>query len=128
MLLDSFFEYMWKKARFISAMTQMIFANVLRFKSLDFSNCKLESIPVDMNDIYHIEELNLSDNSISKIENLDNSSKLKILNLSNNHISKIPTSVASLINLEILNLENNPLPIAEKNKLKWLLPLTRIRY
>jgi len=53
-----------------------------------------------------IEELDLSNNKITKIKGLDNLENLKILNLKNNYIKKIE-GIEMLKNLELIDLSGN---------------------
>ena len=80
-------------------------------KIINLSNQGLDSIPSSVFDKTNIEELNVSNNSLtgsiqSQIQQL---TKLKVLNASNNLMTGVPAEIGQLKNLEILNLSNNEL-------------------
>lgn len=80
-------------------------------KVLNLSNQKLTSIPLYVFDLVNIEELNVSNNSLSgaiqsQIGQLVN---LKVLNISNNLMTGVPAEIGKLQNLEFLDLSNNKL-------------------
>jgi len=64
----------------------------------------------------NLENLSLSENNLTNISNL-NLPKLKILQLSSNQLIELPTLS---LNLEYLDLKNNPLPETEKERLKYI--------
>ena len=98
-------------------------ANLEKFKITKLPSNKIEgfinlkNLYLDSNRIQEIkglyfpnlEELNLSDNYIRKIENLEGCPKLKILNLSYNNIH-ILENIQNNIYLENLNLSNQYIP------------------
>ncbi len=71
--------------------------------------CRINEIPEK---IYQLEELNLRNNNINKIENLENLTNLKRLDLSYNNITKIE-GIGNLRNLEYLSLEGNNINVLE---------------
>jgi Leucine-rich repeat (LRR) protein len=85
----------------------------------------VSELPDEMNDLHHLEILNLSHN-IFKIFPINlNLSNLKILNLSNNNITIITSNIKKLKQLETLILSNNeieilPAEFGELEKLKDL--------
>jgi hypothetical protein len=67
-----------------------------------------DSIPEEVYEIKSLKNLNLSNNSIARIESKINKlSKLEVLILSNNKIGGIPKEIGDLVNLESLQLDNN---------------------
>ncbi|TFF69126.1 MAG: hypothetical protein EU516_01375 [Promethearchaeota archaeon] len=100
---------------------------------LKLSNKMIENIlTIDgINDIAEsIEELDLGDNRITKIEGLENMKNLKKLNLKNNYIKKIE-GIEELNKLETLDLSGNDIQeipefLAEMKSLK-MLKLTNCR-
>ena len=66
----------------------------------------LKKMPEEVNSFTQLQELNLSINKISKIENLDKLTQLKYLDLGFNNISKIE-GLDKLINLQKLRLSQN---------------------
>ncbi|OGZ67445.1 MAG: hypothetical protein A3D35_00450 [Candidatus Staskawiczbacteria bacterium RIFCSPHIGHO2_02_FULL_34_9] len=80
-------------------------------KTLNLSNQGLTKIPDYIFNQRSLEELNVSDNSLSgaiqsQIGQLIN---LKVLNASNNSMTGVPAEVGKLQKLEILDLSNNQL-------------------
>lgn len=78
---------------------------------LDLSNQGLDKIPSYVFDRTSLEELNVSNNSLTgavqgEIRHLQN---LKKLDLSNNQMTGVPAEVGQLQKLEFLNLSNNQL-------------------
>jgi hypothetical protein len=70
-----------------------------------------------------------SKNQIKEIPNsIGNLTNLKELYLSNNQIKEIPNSIGNLTNLEWLYLENNQIPYSERNRIKTLLPKTKLHF
>ena len=98
-------------------------ANLQKFKITKLPNNKIEgftnlkNLYLDSNRIQEIkglyfpnlEELNLADNYIRKIENLEGCPKLKILNLSYNNIH-ILENIKNNVYLENINLSNQYIP------------------
>lgn len=63
-----------------------------------------------MDCLYNIRYLSLKSNGISKLEGLENLKNLETLDLGDNRIKRIDgETLASLINLKVLNLERNGL-------------------
>ncbi len=80
-------------------------------KTIDLSNKGLKSIPYYIFDQTNIEELNVSNNSLTGAiqAEIGHLSKLKILNAKNNLMTGVPAEIGQLQNLEILDLSNNQL-------------------
>jgi internalin A len=77
-----------------------------KLTGLDLSGLGLEKIPKEIADLTMLQELNLQDNEITKIENLDRLVNLQVLNLSINRISEIE-GLNNLVNLRHLGLAYN---------------------
>ena len=80
-------------------------------KILNLSSRGLKSIPSYVFDRTNLEELNVSNNSLTgaiqaEIRKLSN---LKILNASNNKMTGVPAEIGQLQKLEALDLSNNQL-------------------
>lgn len=85
-------------------------------QNVDFSNTSLNFLPVEVQLMLDCKKLNLSANNIQTIDNyiLNNLWSLEELILSNNSISDIAAIHPSVLlynnkNIEILNMSNNPL-------------------
>jgi hypothetical protein len=92
-------------------------------RSLTLCNLNISRIQ-NLQDCTKVEILDLSYNQISVIEGLDYLSKLRTLNLGNNRISKIE-GLDKLKNLQTLNLENNS--ISSKEDFQKLTSMTKLR-
>ncbi|MBK8444787.1 MAG: leucine-rich repeat domain-containing protein [Sphingobacteriales bacterium] len=74
--------------------------------TLDLGGFGLTTIPSELDNLAHLQELNLSYNNISEIKGLDNLSNLQQLYLDNNQISEIK-GLDMLSNLQRLDLYSN---------------------
>lgn len=96
------------------SLAENIFQNlgsVDNVNSLDLSGRNLDKLPYYVLSYTGLEELDLSNNSISEalpaeIRLLQN---LKVLDASNNKMTGVPAEIGQLSKLEILNLSNNQL-------------------
>ena len=92
-------------------------------KNVTFRNCFIMSGMSRIGELGNLEELNLSINSITKIEGLEKCTNLRTLNLDNNKISKIE-NLENLLNLESIDLSNNQitdiLELDKNNNLVYL--------
>lgn len=90
---------------------------------LDLSGCHLRSIPRDLLEMPWLKDLNLSNNSIKRIENLDKLQELQVLSLVKNEITEIE-NLETLEDLTFLDLEYNKLTritnLEHSSKLKVL--------
>lgn len=85
-------------------------------KILDLSINLIESIPEELNQLPHLEVLNLSENLLGKCSPKQwswmggcLSASLKVLNISNNLLHFLPNQIAKLQNLRSLHVDNNNL-------------------
>lgn len=88
-----------------------ILKNANKLEKLSLSNVQLSYIyPTTMNDLVKLLELDLSHNQIQVLDDIfNNTIHLKVLKLHNNQLIAVP-NVCSLINLEILTLNDNEIP------------------
>jgi len=120
--------------------------------SLDLSSNKLTAISPSIGKLIHLKELNLNKNPITslpvEIGNLKNLQTLTLrqngltqfpgsiamltslenLDLALNKLTSLPMEVANLKNLKTLTLVGNEIPSKEQNKIKALLPKTKIYF
>ncbi|ODV58184.1 L domain-like protein [Ascoidea rubescens DSM 1968] len=89
--------------------------NFTNLKVLKLSRWNLNEIPKCINTFKDLESLNLSSNSITKIENIDELKKLKELILTNNSI-KVIENIDDLDELECLNFSSNNINDSKLNK------------
>jgi Leucine-rich repeat (LRR) protein len=83
-------------------------------QKVDLSNCKLDSLPIDLALCINLVELDLSDNNLRKIPSYINKLvSLKELNLQENFLSSFPSSLADAPKLERLLLAQNPITSLE---------------
>lgn len=79
-------------------------------RRLDLSKTKLKKIPMEVFQLYNLEELNLSKNQITSIPpEIKNLKKLRVLNISRNKIDALPPEIGQLKNLEKLDAGRNEL-------------------
>lgn len=82
-------------------------------ESLDLSGLEIQIIPKEIQNLYWLKKLNLSNNQIVFIENLGNLLDLETLDLHSNEIQEIQ-GIDELFNLKVLDLSNNKLTNIEK--------------
>lgn len=104
-------------------------SEIIRLKNLrvlDVSDCGLDVISEDINQLISLEELNLSNNNIKHIpEALFQLKNLKVLRLSENQLAEVPAEICELQNLEIVDLTQTgltklPKEVSALPKLKQL--------
>ncbi|MGI9457364.1 MAG: leucine-rich repeat domain-containing protein [Aeoliella sp.] len=121
-------------------------------ESLNLGKNKIETIPPEICDLHKLEVLKLSRNrlktlpneigrlkqltelhaSYNEIESLGdkiwNLGQLELLNLGNNKIRSIPDEIKSLSNLREMELDANPIPPEERDRIQQLIPHTKIEW
>lgn len=90
---------------------------------LDVSSNRL----TDLNGIFESNQavvfLDAHENRIANLPaNIKNLPFLRELNLSGNNLETLPTEITQLKNLQTLNLSGNPIPVAEQNRIRQILP------
>lgn len=97
---------------------------------LNLGNNKITELPKEIGNLKNLQTLGLYRNKLTEIpKKTEQLTNLKILHLGNNELIKIPKEIASLSNLKELNLyDNNEINQSEVNKIRSLLPNTKIYY
>jgi hypothetical protein len=89
----------------------------------------LNKIPEWIGQLKNLKGLKLSDNQIEKVpDSIGQLINLESLDLYHNKIERISDSIGQLKNLKRLNLHHNNLSSDEKEKIKRLLPNTKISF
>jgi len=86
----------------------------------------LTSIPTEIQHLTQLKQLSLINNGLTDITGLEKLPQLVELRLDNNLITHIDPSIVNMPQLKELNLSNNPISPFELNKLRWMLPNTKI--
>jgi Leucine-rich repeat (LRR) protein len=102
--------------------------NLSNLKELSFSYNKLTEIPEAIGNLSNLKELSFRYNQITEIpEAIGNLSNLETLSFCcNKETTEIPEAIGNLSNLETLDFRYNNISNSEKEKLKRVLPNTRI--
>jgi Leucine-rich repeat (LRR) protein len=84
--------------------------------TLDLSRNRIDSLNCELYTLAHLTELNLTDNSLSRIPGrlLQNTPRLKTLKVSKNHIRNIPDELFRCNSLEYLNMSFNDLEVVSE--------------
>ena len=98
-------------------------------KELDLEDNQLTSLPDWIGNLTNLEELNLNYNNLTSLPySIGNLKNLERLYLHDNKLTSLPESIANLKNLRYLDLEYNPISDEEKERIKKLLPNTKIYF
>lgn len=96
-------------------------------KELRLEGNDIASLPPEIGQLQKLEMLLLQNNSLAflpkEIGNLEN---LEVLDLSSNNLASLPEEIENIKSLEVLYLGGNNLSMEEKEKIKKLLPNTKI--
>lgn len=103
--------------------------NLTNLKELKLGGNNLKSLPSEIGRLSNLELLHLYDNQLESLPSeIGNLANLKVLDLHTNRLTTLPESIANLTNLEVLYLGGNSLPEEEKQKVRNLLPTTKIYF
>ncbi|MFZ5954683.1 MAG: leucine-rich repeat domain-containing protein [Candidatus Dependentiae bacterium] len=70
---------------------------------------KLKQIPISIGNLHNLSRLDLSNNDLNRLpDEIGNCTELRILTLNNNKLDKLPESITKLINLQDLQIMDNP--------------------
>jgi Leucine-rich repeat (LRR) protein len=102
-------------------------ANPDKVHRLRLRGMRLTNLPTEILKLENLKELDLSDNSLSRLPDsfAVKLKRLEILDLSNNQFSVLPNQITGMLNLGYLNLEGNqlnalPESISSLSSLQWL--------
>jgi Leucine-rich repeat (LRR) protein len=99
------------------------FGNLSQLQELMVSQNQLSSLPESFGNLSQLKTLDLTRNQLSSLpESFGNLSQLKWLRLDYNQLTSLPESIANLTNLKQLILTGNPIPPAELERIRRLLP------
>jgi Leucine-rich repeat (LRR) protein len=99
--------------------------NLTNLKYLDLYNNKLTSLE-GIEYLTNLVWLRLSNNQLISLKGIKNLTNLKWLGLSNNKLTTLPEGIENLTNLKELYLSDNPISDEEIERIKELLPNTKI--
>jgi Leucine-rich repeat (LRR) protein len=98
-------------------------SNLTQLQELRLEFNRLTSLPESIGNLTGLTELSLDNNQLNLVpESLGNLVNLKILRLTYNKLTSLPDSIDNLTNLSGLILSNNPIPPAEIERIRRLLP------
>lgn len=103
----------------------MDFSTSTQLKELYLIGILGETLPKGIEQMIHLEELNLSKNSLTQLPDTEKLTKLKSLTSYNNQLIELPKSLGKLLDLRVLNVADNQLKelpegIANASKLHTL--------
>ena len=78
-------------------------------KGLDVSKNRLKTVPDSLDKLGQLESLNFRKNRLTLFPEIYGLHRLKKLNLSSNFIGEIPDSIYLCVDLQVLDLYNNPI-------------------
>ena len=103
--------------------------NLTNLKEFSSSHNNLTSLPDWIGNLKNLVRLYLENNELTTLpESIGNLTNLKVLYLNNNELISLPNSIGKLINLNDLWLQDNPISDEEKERIKKLLPNTKIYF
>jgi hypothetical protein len=103
--------------------------NLINLKELNLVNNQIRMIAFAIENLINLQVLDLHRNQITSIpKEIGNLRNLETLDLSSNQIRFMPEEIGNLINLKILYLPGNQFNQNEKNKIRTLLPNTKITF
>jgi Leucine-rich repeat (LRR) protein len=104
-------------------------SNLADIDQLFLNNNQLTSIPETIGSLYKMREVYLDDNQLTSLpESIGNLTDLETVWLENNQLTSLPASIGNLTNLNNLRLKGNPIPPAEVERIRRLLPNCEIQF
>ena len=93
-----------------------------------FIDGKMDTLPQKICEITYLNELNISNNTLSYVpSDIGKLKDLKKLDLDNNKLTSLPAEIAMLQNLKILSVKGNKIPKEEIEKIQKMLPKCKIK-
>jgi Leucine-rich repeat (LRR) protein len=104
-------------------------SNLSKLQQLGLDGNQLTSLPESIANLTQLKMLNLSNNQLTSLpESIGNLTQLQILELSNNQLTSLPESISNLTDLIELRLTGNPIPPAEIERIRRLLPNCQVYF
>lgn len=102
--------------------------NLLQLTTLDLSRNQLKELPLEVGNISDLKSLSLAYNKITVIPSeISNLSNLEFLDLVHNPVNNLPDEIKNLKNLKTLEIEEGQFSKEELQRIKSLLPNTKIK-
>jgi len=119
---------LWVYDNFLTEIPDSI-GELVKLKSIKAQRNQITELPDSIGDCVKLTELQLGYNQITELpDSICELKELKDLNLRNNPISKLPDCIANLKKLSYLDLRFTKISRAEEDKIRELLPKTRIEF
>jgi Leucine-rich repeat (LRR) protein len=115
-------QELWLSSNQLTSLPESI-GNLSQLRVLDLGYNQLNSLPESIGNLSQLQELGLNSNQLTNLpESIGNLSQLRVLYLQYNQLASLPESIGNLSQLRELYLENNPIPPAEIERIRRLLP------
>jgi Leucine-rich repeat (LRR) protein len=99
------------------------FGNLAQLTTLNLDDNQLTKLPESFGNLAFLRDLNLNNNQLTSLpDSIGNFNYLQIIEVKNNQLTTIPESISKLTNLNRINLTGNPIPPAEIERIRRLLP------
>ena len=93
-----------------------------------FLDGKMDTLPQQICDITYLNELNISNNTLTYVpSDIGKLKDLKKLDLDNNKLTSLPAEIGMLQNLKMLSVKGNKIPKEEIDKIQKMLPKCKIK-
>jgi Leucine-rich repeat (LRR) protein len=103
--------------------------NLSQLQELDLSNNQLRSLPESFVNLSQLQTLSFWENRLSSLpDSIGNLTNLRYLSLAHNQLTRLPDSIANLNKLRELSLRGNPIPPAEQERIRRLLPNCQVYF
>ena len=103
--------------------------NLTNLTWLDLDDNQLTTLPDWIEKLTNLKKLYLSDNQLESLpDSIGNLTNLNSLDLSDNKLTSLPNSIGNLKELNRLHLGKNPMSDEEQERIKKLLPNTKIYF